>query len=229
MTKKKDYLRIIGDVHGCITKGRLVSALRTPNYMDIVKDVEYSVQLGDMGFRYKDLNVLDAEHHVFFGGNHDNYDSIHGSPNDLGDYGEHCIGGLPFYFVRGAFSIDKKWRKAQRSKCWWEEEELTYAQGMSALTDYEKARPRLMITHTCPTEIARLMGNPSILRAFNFNPKTFNTSTQSLLQAMFEIHKPELWCYGHFHKNWTKEVGGTNFNCIGELDWVTLNKKGEIS
>jgi len=42
-------ITFIGDVHG-----------RIPEYLDLIKDCEYSIQLGDMGFDYSLLKNIDA-------------------------------------------------------------------------------------------------------------------------------------------------------------------------
>ncbi len=228
----KDYLRIIGDVHGLVSLKRKDGRNKGKNYMNVAQAAEYSIQLGDMAFDYSDLNKLDPLKHTFFGGNHDNYDVIASSPHNLGDYGETSVGGVDFFFCRGGFSIDKKYRVTNEQmsghKTWWQEEQLSYADGMMALKLYEKTKPSLMITHTCPTVIAGLIGNPQVLANFGYDPATFNTMTQRLLQAMFEAHQPKVWVFGHFHRNWEQTVNGTKFICIDELAHLTLNEDGEI-
>lgn len=50
---KKQCIRIIGDLHG-----------KTAEYLDLIKDVEYSVQIGDFSFDYSDITHLNSEKHV---------------------------------------------------------------------------------------------------------------------------------------------------------------------
>ena len=225
-----DYFRIIGDVHGHISEGQACTLPRNKGkyYLDLIKDCEYSLQLGDMGFDYSPLMGLDFGRHCFIGGNHDNYDVTEDIPNYVKDFGKLNMGGIEVFYCRGAFSIDKEDRLRIKHKCWWAEEELTYAEGLRALASYERAKPKIMVTHDCPIQIARLIGNPQVLRNYGFNPTTFNTSTQQLLQAMFEIHQPDLWVFGHFHQNWQEEVNGTKFICVDELNYITLNERGEL-
>ena len=99
-------LRIIGDVHAQVD-----FSLRKDraSYLEIIAGCSYSVQIGDMG----DAEAYDAlvEHvdstkHRFFGGNHDHYPFV--PSHHLGDFGFHSIGGVDFFFVRGAKSSDKK-------------------------------------------------------------------------------------------------------------------------
>lgn len=209
-------LTIIGDVHGKFIE-----------YRNLLKTIDGpTLQLGDMGFNYDNLKKLkiDGKKHKFFGGNHDNYDTYPYEGYSLGDYGLHVAGGVKVLYIRGAFSIDAKHRKAReklRGKSWWEAEELTYAQGLKALEFYKTWVHEVdaVVTHTCPTFVARMIGKPEVLKAFGHNPYSFSTSTQELLQACYDTCKPNLWVFGHFHWNgWQRWAdGGCNFNCVGEL------------
>jgi len=213
-------ITVIGDVHGKFSQ-----------YADIIKGCDYSVQLGDMGFNYHSLDQLVlpidpmGKKHVFFGGNHDNYD-LYPVHNSLGDYGLHTLNGVEFYYVRGAFSIDGHGRDVEYihggPKTHWTEEQLTVPKMSEVLGDYQKIKPDTVITHSCPKQIADMIGNPDVLRAFGFNPETFNTNTQDMLQVMFEIHQPKLWIFGHFHRSWDADVNGTHFACLGELETLIL-------
>lgn len=202
---------VIGDVHGEFHR-----------YFRTIKEADYSLQLGDMGFFYEPLTIakIDPEKHKFFGGNHDNYDLYSESPHALGDFGEEELGGVKFFYVRGAFSIDKKYRDFGVS--WWPEEELNREQFDAAMELYVAAKPEIMITHECPREISDLIGNPNVLREFGFDPSRFTTKTSEALQRMFEAHQPKHWIFGHFHKNWETEVNGTHFQCLNEMSTVRL-------
>ena len=56
-------INIIGDVHG-----------KVDEYKDIISNLDYSVQIGDMAFDYSDIKIDD--HHKILLGNHDNYDFL---------------------------------------------------------------------------------------------------------------------------------------------------------
>lgn len=229
-----DHFRIIGDVHGCIKmlQKRPPYVLGARPYLDIIKDCDYSVQLGDMSLDYADLDGINFNHR-FFGGNHDNYDTIFNVPNSLGNFGLVSIGGIDFFFIRGAFSIDA----ASRLNCewwhgrklWWKQEQLLYSQANQALSLYERVKPDIMITHSCPKEVADIIGSPEALRAFGFEPKTFTTFTQTMLSRAFEIHKPRLWVFGHFHKDVSLHLDGTQFVCLNELQYLSLDKNANIT
>jgi predicted phosphodiesterase len=210
-------ITLIGDVHG-----------NTERYNRLVSKLNYSVQLGDMGFDYS-LIKADPERHKFLGGNHDNYDMYRVSPHSLGDYGEVIINYVRFFFIRGGFSIDKHYRVAHEVrtgyKSFWREEQLDEHERENAYSSYCKVKPNVMLTHTCPSSVAFKIGNPNILKWYGHNPCTFNTDTQKLLQRCLEVHQPKVWCFGHFHKdirNFKLKNCDTNFNCVGSLNTMEI-------
>jgi len=209
---KKKYTRIVGDVHG-----------HTKQYANmLLKDkVPYSVQIGDMGFHYKDLDVLDSKRHKFIGGNHDNYDFYDWNPYSLGDFGPARVGDLEFFFIRGEFSIDIKNRLHKQEKygiiSWWEREQLNREEMEAAYNAYTEAKPRIMITHGCPKAISVRIGSPGALKAFGYDPDTFTTPTQQLLQYCLDYHSPDIWIFGHYHLDLDFEQYGTRWICLDEM------------
>lgn len=92
-------IRIVGDVHG-----------KWESYHNVIraqKNDIYSIQLGDMGFDYHHLSLVDATKHKILAGNHDAYDKMN-TAHWLGDFIE--LNNVQFFFVRGAKSIDKNFR-----------------------------------------------------------------------------------------------------------------------
>lgn len=208
-------IRIVGDVHGKI-----------PDYINLVKDCPYSIQVGDLGFDYKGLRFLDRYKHMFFPGNHDNYDTCYDLPHCLGDAGNFELDDIEFFFIRGGFSIDYlarvKFEQQRGFKTWWTEEQLTTEEMEWAYDDYVDCRPSIMLSHSCPKEISDIIGNPGVLKAFGFNPDVFSTRTQELLQACFEVHKPDIWIFGHFHQNVDFIYNDTRFICLDELCYLDI-------
>lgn len=47
--------------------------------------------------------------------------------------------------------------------------------------------------------------------------------TSDGLQAMFEIHQPDIWIFGHHHKSIDTIVNGTRFICLKEADYITID------
>lgn len=198
-------LTLIGDVHG-----------KRKEYRILLKQiVGPTLQVGDLDFNYEGLHVEGQNY--FIGGNHDNYELIEDAVGYLGDYGENCIGGVPFYQVRGAFSIDKHFRRDRIS--WWREEELTFVQRMECYTDYEffgcGGRIPLVVSHDCPQSVCETLW-PYINDI---------TVTRELLEVMFQEYAPQLWIFGHHHKSENVVIGKTRFICLAELETLTLEYK----
>ena len=226
-------LRIIGDVHGQIQPDDLLAGRSRP-YLDIIAGVPYSVQVGDLGngASYDRLvpNV-DASRHRFFPGNHDNYSRL--PPHSLGDFGAICWGGVDFFFIRGAASIDKALlvrRGRELGKTlWFEQEELTDSQMQAAEQAYLRAQPSIVLSHDAPTDIAlfawncaRQFGPPN--PGWEFRP----SRTNIFLTRLLEHHPPRLWVFGHHHHDWRYREGDTLFVCVGELSYVDIDSAGAV-
>jgi len=164
-------IRIIGDVHG-----------KYIPYAKICKDAElkelHTLQLGDMGFSYGHFKHfgLEPDRHMFFGGNHDNYEVVKECPNNIGDFGL-VPGHTDLFFTRGAYSIDKAQRVEGRD--WWHEEEMRYGRCLEALDMYGSTKPSIVVTHDCPTELITIVTNSC---------HKLSTRTGQLLQQMFDSH-----------------------------------------
>lgn len=218
-------VRIIGDVHG-----------KYDRYIALTEECEYSIQIGDMGFDYKPLNVIDSNKHKFIPGNHDNYDIYHECPHVLTtsdgnrDYGVAELNGFNFFFVRGGFSIDYKYRQTmyfsgRAEKSYWIEEELTNQQMEGCLELYKQTLPKVVLSHECPRSISKQVGNDDLLLNFGFDPKRFTTKTSELLEAMFKIHQPKFWYFGHYHVQRQLYENGTVFICLPELGYYDIGRK----
>jgi hypothetical protein len=209
--------RVVGDVHG-----------KTKEYLNIVKDVEYSFQLGDMGFDYKHMDVLDSNIHLFQAGNHENFDKINKCPNYIGNmFGMCSLGGVEFFHVGGAYSIDMPWRHLKyvaktSAKSWWEKEQMDFSQMLACYNLYKEVKPDLVISHTCPTSVSNKMFSSDLLEQLGYNKRTFFCHTASLLDEMFMVHQPKKHIFGHFHQSKSMKIKNTDFQCLAELEYVDL-------
>lgn len=197
-------IRIISDIHGKIDQ--------YSNLLLSCKDsIDGSIQIGDFGFSddYDTRNAIfedfgiDKSSHLFFPGNHDDYDSL---PDfNMGDFGE-----TPFdpntFFIRGALSIDKRNRTEHVD--WWREEELNVMQMKECQRLYQESKPRIVLTHDGPDTACRNLF-PGMNR--------YVTQTGRFLDQLFQDHKPDVWVFGHWHRNKDMVVGGTRFICLEEL------------
>ena len=198
-------LDIIGDVHG-----------KYASYYFKIKDLDHTLQLGDMGFNYNyHKQFIDADKHKFFGGNHDNYDVYKDSPHAIGEFGPYSHGNVDFFFIRGGLSIDLHYRTQGIS--WWAHEELCLSQAQACLALYEKEKPDIVISHECPmSAIPYVSTFPDYLIEQKFGVK-LPSFTSKLLEELFTIHQPKLWVFGHFHNNREFKIGKTKFRCLDEL------------
>ena len=197
----------IGDVHGKIT-GMVDVALKS--------DAQHIVQIGDLGLgfgRHDNYTNLKPVTH-FIRGNHDNPEMCRQHPSYLGEYGFNNELGI--FFVGGAWSIDRAHRIEGRS--WWADEQLSYAQLIEATDLYEKVLPSVVVTHDAPLDIPQEMGIRGMLNA----PSIPNRTNQSL-EVMLDIHKPDIWIFGHWHSDVDMIIGDTRFICLAELSSITLD------
>jgi hypothetical protein len=192
-------VRIIGDVHG-----------KQGQYVRLAQEAELSLQLGDVGFDYSFIHQhLDVTRNRLLLGNHDNY---YARPaHDLGDFGPDPMGIPESFWVRGAFSIDQAYRTIGIS--WWEEEELTVQEGEACIDAYLQTRPRRMFTHDASFFLVpHVTSMPGL--------KLPASRTQLLLNTLWNLHQPEEWTFGHYHKSVTVQVEGCRFQCLNELEYV---------
>ena len=111
--------------------------------------------------------------------------------------------------MAGAWSIDRIHRTENIS--WWANEELNYKEMQQALDFYSANKPRIMITHDYPHEVRKEL--------FGIKDKSI---TPTGLQAMFEVHQPEIWVFGHHHESVNKVINGTRFIGLKELEAITI-------
>lgn len=179
------------------------------------KGLDCSLQLGDMGIFTKRCSeeLPDMDQHKFFRGNHDNPALCRMHHNYLGDWGYHSKNDM--FWVSGGYSIDRHTRTIGID--WWEDEELSTGVLMDVLQYYADVKPKIMITHECPSVIKEsALSNPG--------KRNITSRTELALQAMYEVHQPELWVYGHHHQKVDKVMGKTRFIGLNEMKWGPLKE-----
>ena len=194
-------IRFIGDVHA-----------RFDNYKELIKGSNYSIQVGDFGIGFEkilgqELPRLDGDHY-FIRGNHDNPDDCKLHPNWLPDGTCRMIDGKSIFCVGGAYSVDQHSRIEGRD--WWATEELTIAQFSDLIDQYEQLKPDVVVSHDCPSDI-----RPLSQKLIDYGWKSPSRTSQAL-QAMFEIHQPKLWVFGHYHTDYDEVIQGTRFVCVNK-------------
>lgn len=210
-------LLLIGDIHG-----------KWEQYARILHDhkgkIDRSVQVGDFGWGFSDQEAfgqsrveqlhesMEQGDHTYIRGNHDN--------PEMCKHHKYCIddvtyeGDTGIMFVGGANSIDKHYRLLHGWD-WWEDEELDYKDLQLAIDTYEQVKPRIMVTHEAPESI--------VPQLFPWYRKEHPSDTRVAFQHMLEIHKPELWVFGHWHTSANKVIDGTQFVCLKELETMEVD------
>ena len=201
--------RIYGDIHG---------SHRDMQFNIINDKVENSIQVGDFGIGFANdywhdkVNTYQKSgNHRFIRGNHDDPQrckSMHGYIPD-GTVENNMM------FIGGAWSIDANYRLANNWP-WWPDEELSI-EDMYILTEvYAFSQPEIMITHDGP-------GNVTAEMFLTHGKARYLTRTGQWFDSLFEIHKPKLWLFGHWHTTKVYEIDGTKFICVGEMDYVDID------
>ena len=192
-------LALIGDVHG-----------KLEQYLDITKKCPKTIQLGDFGFSKQHLwhiaNVNPDNHKICFG-NHDDTTFLD-SKHSLGNFS--YIKDYDIFSIRGAFTIDGYRRTLGISI--FDNEQLSYVQMLDCISLYESIKPKIVISHDAP----------QFIRSDVFDIYE-SSSTSKFLEQLFEIHRPEMWIFGHHHKRIDVNVLGTRFICLEELGIFELD------
>jgi hypothetical protein len=191
-------MKFIGDVHG-----------KMAAYLEIIQECDASIQVGDFGAGFVPLPQVAAQHR-FIRGNHDDPSVCKQHANWIPD--GHAQGAM--FHVGGAFSIDRELRTLGVD--WWDDEELGYEAMSGVIAAYEVAQPQIMVTHDCPQEFGvHLFGRDS--------GKSGRNRTNMGLQTMWEIHRPRVWIFGHWHQSVRKTILGCEFMCLAELEHMDLD------
>ena len=195
-------ITVIGDVHG-----------KYDRYLSIINNYDYTIQLGDFGFKYESLKNVDSTKHLILPGNHDNYDTCYNYSNFLGDYGYTSLNRTNFFYYRGAFSIDRSYRTIGID--YWENEQVNIDQFLKARELYREIKPKIVITHDCPeVMVPTYIGNTA---------RIYQNITGWALNELFNIHQPDLWIHGHYHVSKTTTFGKTKFICLKELETLEID------
>lgn len=215
--------RFIGDVHG-----------KYDRYMAILKESPPgTIQVGDMGVGFlkwphgepqanPPYDLMVEKQARFIRGNHDN-------PEVCMQHTQYIPDGHiedDVMFIGGGFSIDRAFR--QENFNWWEDEEISHAQLNQMVDLYIAQKPRVMITHDCPEEVAQTLVDYSraMLDRKAYPEKLdsrFTSRTRQAFQSMWSAHSPAIWVFGHWHQSFDHILRGTRFICLAELEYKDID------
>jgi hypothetical protein len=223
---KMTITRLIGDIHGKVND---YSVYAIDNFKGPTIQVgDFGVGFGQSDYWHESLNDFHTrKNHRFIRGNHDN-------PFQC----KEMVGWIPdgtieddIMFIGGAWSIDNPvappgWYRRTAGYDWWAEEENSDEDFDRMLEDYKRVKPRIMITHDCPASVSYSMFWGSGF----LNGPVYPNRTGGWFDRFFEVHQPEFWFFGHWHKSMEAKVNNTTFVCLEELDTidVDLNNSEQI-
>lgn len=197
-------ITFLGDPHGKFKQLRVVWERYCPHHRVI--------SVGDVGVwgNKDEIQPQNFPNNFYFiAGNHDNPSACEKyRPNYLGRFG--FVKDLNLFFVSGAMSIDANLRIPFKS--WWPDEELNWQEAQKVVELYNKVKPRYVVTHDCPVEVAKILVG-----------EVYKNPTQKLFDCLFINHKPEIWLFGHYHQSFDQTILGTRFICLNELEEKTLD------
>lgn len=209
-------MRFIGDIHG-----------KFKQYNKIVKACDASIQVGDFGmgfpgghkhpWSYKPAGRQALyRNQRFIRGNHDNPAACANAGGKwwIPDGTVEMIEGAKVMFCGGAHSIDQA--KRLEGVSWWRGEELSIEAFNKIIDKYEREKPDVMVTHEAPEYIIR--------GTMKWKEKVLLPSrTRQAFQAMWEMHSPKLWVFGHWHQSVDTIIDGCRFVCLNELEYKDIN------
>ncbi len=205
-------MRYVGDVHGQMQR-----------YLEIIRTAPASIQVGDFGLGFESewdrnpkdvLAAMEDGDHLMGRGNHDHPEACVKFRRWIPD-GSY-IENRDTFVVGGAASSDRSTRTSQRIAGWdwWPDEEVSYSKMDAIKATYLRQRPRIMVTHDGPHEMLMQMFGRGTHKPINA------TRTGVFLQELWEAHQPDLWVFGHWHVTRTEVASGTDFRCLGALDFL---------
>jgi predicted phosphodiesterase len=208
--------RFIGDVHGYKNELKLILDNIPDHITNVVQVGDLGVGFGQGDYWHDSINsMLENVNGKFIRGNHDN-------PNTCKKMSTWIPNGTivnDVMYLGGAWSIDYQWRTMGVDI--WEDEELSIEELNQLIDIYDLVRPSIMVTHdTAETAAAQLFINTGESLAGGVQ---FRTKTGSALEAMFNIHKPKIWIFGHWHRDKDEVINGTRFICLNELSYCDVD------
>jgi len=127
--------------------------------------------------------------------------------------------GRTIMFMGGAESIDKHMRR--EGVDWFREEVIT----QSELDDLPDKKIDIFITHTCPLELVHDM--------LKYYPEKQREPSNHALSALWQMYKPKLWIFGHWHHHKEGLLFGTKWYALsypqeGTRWWMWLPTKESL-
>ena len=227
---------IVGDVHG--QHERLADILRREQ---AAHGIAAAIQVGDYGF---DRNM--ARRHPSYpvpvhviDGNHEDHDWLQGAlgAGASARWRTHLnlfyqprpsvtrIGKTTVGFIGGALHVDRPQRHNRVAGL---PNYILRRHADEASALFNRARPALIVSHSCPSRIGIGVSGPDELMggvidhivSAGFDPGPREDCGEAELSRLWQAleYRPHAWVFGHHHRPHATTVDDTNFVCVGDLD-----------
>lgn len=128
------------------------------------------------------------------------------------------LGSTKVGFLGGALHVDRPQRHDGPAGL---PNYITRSQRESAVALFNRERPELIVTHSCPAGIGIGLHSPiehapgiqSHVKAAGFDPGPQDDCGEVELTRLWRelAHRPQCWVFGHFHRAHTATIAGTRF------------------
>ncbi len=207
MERHTNKMRLIGDVHGKY-RNYATLLMNTPDDMPSIQVGDFGIGFGPVPTQLEELMVKRGD--KFIRGNHD-------KPSECKQHSQWIPDGSVYndvFCIGGASSIDRAYRTEDVD--WWPDEELSIAELNKAIDIYTQIKPKVVVSHDCPEAIARILFE-------HIYTEEGSNRTRDALQAMYDIHMPQFWIFGHWHTNrMALFQNTTTFVCLNELNYIDI-------
>jgi len=229
---------VVGDVHG--RHRELIAVLRQAqaDYR-----VAAAIQVGDFGFNREAIGRLIADARPFpvplhvIDGNHEDHRWLRravltgaagGWRGELNLFFQPRssivrFGSSKVGFIGGALNADRPQRHNLFGGF---PNYILRRQRQHAITLFNRERPELVVTHSCPAGIGLgLRGSPGLelevaehIAAAGFDPGPRDDRGETELSRLWAglRYRPRAWVFGHFHRSHQALIEGTRFVCVDD-------------
>jgi predicted phosphodiesterase len=230
---------IVGDVHG--RHRELAGWLQEARERH---GIGAAIQVGDFGFSPQEMDALMRQGIRFavpvhaIDGNHESHRWLNRAVRKgaAQEWGRRCnlffqprpsvavLGNSRAGFMGGALHVDRpQGFSLFGSACNY----ILRHDRLRAITLFNRERPELIVTHSCPAAIGvGLQGSAAMrhgvaehIAAAGFDPGPSDDCGESELRHLWAglDYRPKAWVFGHFHRPHEATIEGTRFVCIDEV------------
>lgn len=133
-----------------------------------------------------------------------------------------CVGGAISTDRKDRIEADRKQKRKNHPKCYWENEKITKISEIENIP----CRIDIVLSHEAPISY-----DPPLIKNKNMSNDLWDDilDSRNYLEKINTRIRPLRWYYGHYHKSLSGYTGRTIWRCLDELEIVQIpEKEGEI-